>query len=115
VSFPYESFYWARIDLKPGYGQQRFKVSVHPNMAKVIDLATSETLSIFTGEDRKALAVLDATARIEYWDRHSACCWSNPKPRTVHETVEAEPELLVEAAPDAPTQKPRRKRTRRRR
>jgi hypothetical protein len=79
VAFPYESFYWANIDLETRFGAHKFKVSVHPNMAKVIDVTTSQTVNIFVGEDRKALAVADAIGRMEYWDRHVSCCWKEKK------------------------------------
>lgn len=84
--FPYENFHWAEINLAPRYGSHRYRVIVHPNMAKVIDVTTSQTINIFEGEDREALAVADATTRMEYWDKHIYCCWQ-PKRK--------EPEVVI--------------------
>ena len=77
--FPYENFHWSVIDLDTRYEGHRFRVVVHPNIAKVVDLITSQTISIFEGEDREERAIADAIERLKYWDNHVFCCWQ-PKP-----------------------------------
>lgn len=97
MAFPYENFYWVKIELETRFGRHFCGVVVYPNIAKVVDLTTGETINVFDGETRKELATADAIARMKYWDKHIYCCW---------EPVRTGPEIVIRAAePQAKSQK----------